>query len=883
MPLEEYKRKRHFSKTPEPEGKVARRAGRRFVIQKHAARRLHYDFRLELDGVLKSWAVPKGPSLDPSEKRLAVHVEDHPIEYGDFEGVIPEGEYGGGTVVLWDRGEWEPLEDADAGYRAGKLKFRLDGEKLHGGWTLVRMRGRRDGDDGDNWLLIKERDDDAKPLSKGDILSSRPESVASGRSLEEIRDNPERNWRSKDEKRDRKQKAAHKKFSAALKKLRGAKKARIPEKIEPELASLAEKPPEDKLWFHEIKLDGYRMIAFIDGGNVTLQTRKGLNWTGRFPEIAKSVGALPVESAVLDGEIVALQRNGASNFSALQQALTNKRTGVLVYYVFDLLYLEGYDIRGASLEARKKLLHKLLDGGEKRLQYLDHIVGNGPAFYEQICENELEGSIAKRSDRPYRSGRQHDWLKIKCRRTADVVIGGFTKPNGARSGLGALVVGQYDQDGRLVHVGRVGTGFTEKTLKDLYGRLTEITRKTSPFANLGKRDAKKGTTFVEPKLVAHLEYGDWSHDQILRHAAYQGLREDTDPRTVRFDPSVVERELADEPSREETPVAKKKATKTGAKTKHSKKAAGKPARRAELTPEAIEELKGVRLTSPNKVLYHEQGLTKLDLVSYYVQIADWVLPHVVDRPLSLVRCPDGDQSNCFYQKHASAGTPDTLHRVPIEEKGETEDYLYISDLKGLLSLVQIGVLEIHPWGSKVDKLERPDRMFFDLDPDEGIEWDQLVLTALRLRERLEDLGLESFVKTSGGKGLHVVVPLDRRTDWTTLKEFSRKVVQLLMADFPREYTDNMSKRARQGRIYIDFQRNNRGSTAVAPYSTRSRNGAPVSMPLFWEELNDADIRPNSYNVVNTPDRLAGLKEDPWAEIGNVRQSITAAMKRKVGM
>jgi bifunctional non-homologous end joining protein LigD len=801
--LSRYMAKRDFRRTPEPAGRVHEREGFSFVVQKHHATRLHYDFRLELDGVLKSWAVPKGPSLDPNDKRLAVHVEDHPIEYGGFEGVIPKGQYGGGKVIVWDRGVWVPVGDPEAGYRKGHLKFRLEGVKLRGGWNLVRM-------DEKNWLLIKEKDAEVRT---GDITRERPESVLD-------QGGPPRVWESEKEP------------AKAPARRRPREKSAIPDILEPQLATLADKPPEGAEWLHEIKFDGYRVLCKIQGADVHLSTRHGKDWTDSFPTLGRAARELQVREALIDGEIVVLDPRGISSFQSLQNALGRGREKDIVYYAFDLLYLDGRDLRREPLVERKKALAEILRKAPKTIQFTEHLDGNGPAFFKQACDHSLEGIVSKRRDAPYRSGRTTDWLKIKCLDRQEFVVAGYTDPEGARSKFGALVLGVHEKDGRLRYVGRVGTGFTEATLEDLYGRLQKLDRRTSPFEKALAGRSAKGVHWVEPRLVAEVAFGGWTDDKIIRHARFEGLREDKPAAEV-----VVE----------------------------------KPA-------------PPIKLTHPDKVLYPEQGITKRELAQYYEAVSDWILPHLVGRPLSLVRCPEGHQKGCFYQKHAAVGTPEVLRRVRIREGTGTVKgvgtYLFIDGLPGLLALAQMGVLEVHPWGSRVETLERPDRMTIDLDPAPDVPWSRMIETALALRERLRELGLETFVKTTGGKGLHVVAPLQAKQSWEEMKEFSRDIAEQFVQAAPQWFVATMTKAKRTGKIFLDFFRNTRGATAVSAYSTRARPGAPVSTPLSWDELPSLKGS-DAYTLGTVPARLASLKEDPWKGFFEVRQWITAKMRQSV--
>lgn len=884
MPLDEYHRKRKFGRTPEPEGKAPRKhrraAGLRFVVQKHAARRLHYDFRLELEGVLKSWAVPKGPCLDPTEKRLAVEVEDHPLEYGEFEGTIPRGEYGGGAVLLWDRGTWSPeAADPVVAFREGMLKFRLEGEKLRGRWMLVRMKPRAD-EKANNWLLVKERDDEARPLASLDVLDERPESVVSGRTIDEVAADRAGTGtpQSPGQPRDAARTGSRSKYGRSgtetvRLKLSPAKIARavaapFPTSIAPQLAASADTPPQGERWLHEIKFDGYRLLAFLNEGKVTLRTRNNLDWTRRFPELAQAVAALPVRQAVLDGEVVSLLPHGASSFTGLQEALSRGETGPLVDFVFDLLYLDGYDLRRTPLHERKRLLAEVIAAaGQTRLQYTDHLTGDGAEFFRQCRGMGLEGILSKRGDRPYTSGRSDDWLKVKCVQRDEFVIGGFTSSTAAHRGLRALLVGTFNPAGELIYAGKVGTGFTEEMLTPLRERLMARQQDASPFADLAAHEVERGTRWVRPELVAQVEYANRSRDGLLRHPVFHGLREDKPA------PEVVA--VAAEPS------ICRAASKDARRSKAAIEKVG-PRRGAPLERDQLRALEGVRFTHPERMLYPESGITKLGLASFYAEIADWILPHVSGRLLSLVRCPDGVGGKQFFQKHATAGMSDAIHRVPVAEKHATETHLMIDDLAGLLSLVQMSILEIHVWGSRIDEPDRPDRIVFDLDPDPSVAWPQVVEAAHEVRSRLAQLPLVSFVKTTGGKGLHVVVPIQRRNTWDEVKQFAKRFAERMASDSRQKYTATMFKAARTGKIYIDYLRNVRGATAVAPYSIRAQPGATVSTPLDWKELTAA-LHADEFHVGNLRDRLASLQHDPWEGIATVRQSLTAAIRRKLGV
>jgi len=856
MALEEYRRKRDFRKTPEPAGKAPARkkatAPLAFVIQEHKARRLHFDFRLELDGVLKSWAVPKGPSLDPGEKRLAVEVEDHPLDYGGFEGIIPEGQYGGGTVLLWDRGTWIPADpDPAAAHAKGMLKFELHGKKLHGNWALVRMGGKAARERRPNWLLVKERDEAAVPQSGDAVVMDNPLSVETGRSLEAIAEDRDRVWNS------RKGEATPR---HPPDRIRGARKGRMPGNLKPQLATPVTAAPAGPEWLHEIKYDGYRLFADIEHGEVRLITRSGLDWTAKFAELARAFGQLPVDTALIDGELVHLASDGTTNFSGLQDAIASGKTGALNFFAFDLLHRDGWDLTGATLEDRKAALADIIPPDtEGILRYSDHQAGQGPAVLRQASSLGLEGIVSKRRDAPYRPGRGGAWLKVKCRNREEIVVIGFTDPEGKREGFGALLAGYYNPSGTLRYAGRVGTGFSAERLADLRKKLDALVVKAPPVTP-PKEAPRKGVHWVRPALVAEVEFAGWTADQILRHASFQGLREDKSPREVMYDPSMaraVERSAI-----------------------HMRPSSADP----EIAPRARDGsmmFEGVRLTHPERVLYPGEALTKLDLARYYQAAAKWVVPHLAHRPLTLVRCPGGQGKPCFYQKHLGKGAPEAIGHIDITEDDETVAYPVIEDLAGLIGLVQMNVIELHPSGAGVDKLETPDRITFDLDPDEGLAWPRVTEAAIDIRDALRAIGLESFAKTTGGKGLHVVVPLQPKLGWDEAKAFTKWVADSFVAQSPERFTANQAKRARHGRIYIDYLRNSRGATAIGAYSPRARPGATVSTPLFWEEVENG-VRPEGFTVATVRQRLAALDTDPWAEIGKLRQSISAAVRRQIG-
>jgi bifunctional non-homologous end joining protein LigD len=892
MSLTEYRRKRDFKVTSEPRGRrVKRNTTLLFVVQKHAASHLHYDFRLELNGVLLSWAVPKGPSLDPEQKRLAMHVEDHPIEYGDFEGVIPEGEYGGGTVLLWDRGSWEPESDAKKAYREGALKFTLHGEKLKGRWMLVRKGGRRSGSEERHWFLFKERDEYSNPGF--DITEDNPLSVQTGRDLEEIAQAADRVWGKNGEvtskarkpgKRTRSTPSSNGNVLVNAKGRKkplgrprsgvhrpskiGVKKSSAPANLKVELATLVDDAPEGKQWIHEIKFDGYRMLCRIESKRTRFISRNGKDWTAKFPALKEAASDLGVKTAILDGEVVIQDDDGRTSFQALQNAFQERGNPPFLYYVFDILFFDDYDVRDAPIEERKGLLKELLpDDSDHPFKYSDHLIGNGAKIFAEASRLHLEGIISKKLGSPYIAGRGFDWLKTKCSLQEEFVIGGFTKPEGSRTHFGALLLGYYDDDGDLNYAGRVGTGFDDRTLASLHTKFKPLIQSTSSFKNLsGTTGQARGVTWLKPSLVAQVRFSNWTGDRQLRHPSYLGLREDKLAKSVVRDDPISPKTVASS-----TEAKKKAKTKRPSQngTLHIPKAASK-------SSGGGVQIAGVTLSHPDKVLYPEDGLKKLDLAKYYEKVASWMLPHVENRLLSLVRCPEGSAKKCFFQKHPGQGLSDHLRRFPVQEKGEVEDYLALYDLPGIISLVQMSVLEIHIWGSQADRYEKPDRLIFDLDPDPAVKWPEVIAAAREVKLLLEHFDLTSFVKTTGGKGLHVVVPIQRRVGWDEAKEFCKAVADFMVRAAPDRYIAKMSKAARKGKIFVDYLRNDEGSTAIAPFSTRAKPGATVSVPITWEELKPK-LTSNYFDIENLPSRLNWLKKDPWAGIESVKQSIKASM------
>ncbi|MBW3568232.1 MAG: DNA ligase D, partial [Proteobacteria bacterium] len=800
----------------------------------------HFDLRLEQDGVLRSWALPKGASLEPGEKRLAVEVEDHPLEYGGFEGVIPEGEYGGGTVMLWDAGSWR----VNGKNKEGHIDFILDGRKLKGAWTLVRTRGKKTkrGKAGKTWLMIKRTDPGKPKLAPDDT------SVATGRSMEDIAEDRDSVWEHG---------AAHTHAPVEpprARKLVGARKKAFPKAIEPQLATPVDDAPRGNDWIHEIKVDGYRVMAYLQNGKVKLLTRNGHDWTHRFPELAAELENIEPD-AVLDGEATVLSRDGSTSFRKLQEALSAKRTANIVYQVFDLPWLDGHDLTDVELLERKQALAQWLASAgltaNSRLRYSDHIRGQGPEFFEQACQFGLEGIISKRANAHYRSGRGKQWLKVKCTQHQEFVVGGFTKPGGSRSGFGALLLGAYKDD-EFVYAGRTGTGFSKHQIDQVYKTLTARETDARPFVDEvpDSRDAR----WVKPELVVEVEFSERTRDGRLRHPVFRGLREDRDPREITLSGDI---DMQEQPASGTQTLARR--TRTG---------------------DAM--VSGVRVTNPDRVMYPELGITKLDLARYYEDIQDWILPMLVKRPLSLLRCPEGWKEDCFFQKHPRKTMAKDLPRVSVKEKKGAREYVYIESIANIISLVQAGTLEFHPWGSQVDDVEHPDIMVFDLDPSSGVPWSQVLQTAMALRDRLDDLGLPSFARTTGGKGLHLVVPLQPEADWDDVKNFAKAVSEQHAGEDPKRLTTNMSKTKRRGKIFIDYLRNGRGQTAIASYSLRAREGAPIAVSVRWEELGNA-LHSDRYNIENLRRRLGALHDDPWEGFFDARTAITKKMRKAAGL
>ena len=889
--LARYRSMRDFRLTEEPSGSQPSQkspgSALPFVIQKHAATRLHYDFRLGWNGVMKSWAVTKGPSFFPGDRRLAVEVEDHPVEYAGFEGTIPKGQYGGGTVMIWDFGEWKPLVDVDRGLRDGNLKFQLFGKKLKGAWALVRMHGRNERPDKPNWLLIKERDEYVRAAGDAAIIDTAPTSAVTKRTLEQIAASADHVWNSKRPEHGTSEdraapiaNPAHETLQLGVKRVprqgrqtrklvTSAPSERFPGFIAPQLAEQAASAPNEQVWLHEVKLDGYRIQIHVratkkNGKTVRtakLLTRKGLDWTHRMPDIARAAAALPVTDAILDGEAVVLDEKGLSSFAELQAAFQEGKNRFITYFAFDLLHLDGHSLRSLPLLERKEILAGLLRGDRSGapIRLSEHFEAKGTEVFAKACALGAEGIVSKLKAGVYMQGRSSSWRKVKCTLEQEFVIVGFTEPSKGDQGIGALLLGYYEK-GELLYAGRVGTGFSQKTSGELRIRLNRIVQKQSTLSTI-PRDARRGVHWTKPELVAQVAFATWTRDDLVRQASFQGLREDK--------PALeVERETAGAPGTGRTRTASKRATAHLALPSKKRITSVKIPDKAPTSPAVP-----LPITHPNKLMDRASGMTKQMLAEYYLAVAERMLPHIADRPLSVVRCPEGTAGQCFFQKHIGMGMPDGVSSVsvPNRKTGKREEYLTLNTAKGLVGLSQMGVLEIHPWGSRNQSLEQPDRVVFDLDPDPAIPWRTLAASAKELRARLKQLGLVSFLKQTGGKGLHVVLPIEPDCGWAAVKEFAHKLVLEMEAEQPDLYVTKMTKAIRSGRIYLDYLRNEREATSIAPFSPRARSGVPVAVTLNWREL-DTDAA-TSFHVADLLQWRSRLKRDPWKEIEIVRQGI----------
>jgi bifunctional non-homologous end joining protein LigD len=830
-PLQRYKAKRNFKSTPEPLGRVKRAAkALGFVVQKHWASHLHYDFRIELDGVMKSWAVPKGPSLDPSDKRMAVEVEDHPVAYASFEGTIPAKQYGAGKVIVWDKGVWEPLGDPHGGLRAGNLKFELLGHKLRGRWALVRMKTRNEKKPA--WLLIKERDGFARASDEFDVIEAAPDSVASQAMP----------------KAQPAGKVRPEKFDGLPAE---ARKSALPAKLSPQLAVRVDAPPDAQDdWLYEIKFDGYRLLVRIEGENVQLFTRNGHDWTHRLRPLHKALLGMQLPPGWYDGEIVVFNDGGLPDFGALQQSMENERTASVVLYLFDLPYVNGHDLRATPLVTRRAVLEKLLrETPSDTVRFSEVFEASAASVLVSACRLGLEGVIAKRKDAPYRSTRNTDWLKLKCGQRQEFVIGGFTEGKGARAGFGALLLGVHEDDGSLRHVGNVGTGFDTRTLVNLERRLKAIERRTSPFASDVKLPGQPH--WVRPSLVAEVAFADWTHGGHIRHAVFVGLREDKAA-------TAVEREV-EVPKPNDSPAPLRKPA--------------NPPVPAQRPPAPFT----VRVTHPERVIDAQSGVTKLDLVRHYETVGPLMIEHLRQRPVALMRAPAGIDGELFFQKHL----PATMKMTGVVRLDQALDpghdpWVAVATRQGLLSAAQWNVVEFHTQNAFARGFDKPNRMVFDLDPGEGVAWQQVQEAAQLTQSLLVQLGLVGFLKTSGGKGLHVVVPLRRQHGWDAVKGFAQAVVQHMSDTIPQRFVAKSGPKNRVGKIFVDYLRNGRGATTVSAWSARARPGMGVSVPLAWNELSDLRAG-DHWTVRNIAERLP-VGNVPWKDYGRSARSLTAAMK-----
>lgn len=800
--LDEYNRKRNFEKTLEPEGKTEDpEEGLRFVVQHHVARKDHYDLRLEWEGALLSWAVPRGPSYDTRDKRLAIQVEEHPLEYRNFEGTIPKGEYGGGVVMLWDEGYWEPYADVNTGLREGMLKFVLKGRRLKGKWALVRMK-KKAGETKDNWILLKEKDEYVKVT---DGISGFAASIRTGRTMEEIAEG------------------------------KAETITRNPfDRADVQLTKLVNAVPEGGNWLYELKYDGYRILAYIEGNDARLITRNGNDYSKRFPDVAYSLIDFAAGRAmVLDGEMAVTDASGRTDFQALQNYMKNPRPQNLIYIVFDLLALGGTDLRGRRLIDRKNALEALMKDTPKNLYYSRHVIGDGERSLVAACEAGLEGIIGKKADSIYSGTRNGDWIKLKCGKRQEFVIGGYTLSDKRTSGVSSLLLGIYEGE-ELVYAGRAGTGLSNVARKELERRFESLKREEAPFSRAPKPERNEKITWLEPELVAEIKFAEWTEENLLRQASFKGLRADKDPRDIKKEKAD---DGTDSPSSiEETEIPMEASTNSII-------------------------IEGIRITNPDKVIFEEPAITKADVVRYYAKVSERMLPYVSRRILSIVRCPKGISQACFYKKHPGPKSKDVV-TIPVSSSdGETEIYFYIENASGLIFEAQMGTLEFHTWGSRIDGLEKPDMMVFDLDPDEGMDLGRVRQGVRDIKGILAELSLNSYLKTSGGKGYHVVVPFQPAVSWDVFHDFARSVAELMEQNWPDRYTSNVRKAKRANKIFIDWIRNGRGATSIAPYSIRARKGARVSMPIAWDELDT--ITPDGVTMADALLRLGG--NDPWKD------------------
>jgi bifunctional non-homologous end joining protein LigD len=834
-----YNRKRDFTKTKEPKGRKLKGSGDSFVVQKHEASRLHWDFRLELDGVLKSWAVPKGPSIDPAEKRLAMRTEDHPLDYGTFEGIIPAGEYGGGTVMLWDKGRWIPHPDKDPSktIEEGHLHFTLEGERMKGEWVLFRLNPRK-GERGEPWMLKKVTDEYADSEHGNALVDEGTTSVTTGRTMAEIAAG-EDVWRSN---------RGGQKGGRVKKKAGKAPPAFEP----PQLATLVDDVPTGSDWLYEYKYDGYRLLLSVGDGVATAFTRHGKDWSDKFKALVKAAASLPA-GCLIDGEAVALDDKGKPSFQLLQSTLKDQKGANLVFYAFDLLIDRGEDIRKLPNVLRKDRLASLLAGVNPPIIYGDHVIGKGEALFAEICKQGGEGIIAKKASCPYKGTRTRNWLKIKCIQRQEFVIVGWTESD-KRIGFRSLLLAAKEK-GKLTYVGKVGTGFNGKLIEELMDRMKPLEVDKAP-AEIPRADRRQAH-FIKPQLVGEIAFSEFTNEGILRHPSFIGLRED-------------------KPASEVVVETPKHLTK-------SEEAGGQSPKKKGLSPKGTvpashrtAESFGIAITSPERMIFPDEKLTKLDLADYYAAVEPLIMVDAAHRPMTLIRCPQGRSKKCFFQKHDSGSFGPDVKHVPVKEKkGIVQDYLYFDDIRGLLACVQMGTIEFHGWGSKIDPLECPDRLVFDLDPDVGLDFEKVKEAAVRLRGLLKDLGLETFPLLSGGKGLHVVAPLDQSAEWPAVSDFAERFSRAIAEAEPEMFTANIRKVQRKGRIFLDWLRNQRGATAVMPYSARAREGAPVAAPIAWDEL-DRYQGGNHFTICDADELLERASSKALAGWGKAKQALPDA-------
>ncbi len=797
--LHVYNQKRNFERTLEPQGEAAAPQGHlAFVVQHHMASRDHYDFRLEWEGALLSWAVPKGPSYDTRDKRLAVQVEDHPLEYRNFEGTIPKGEYGGGTVMLWDEGYWEPQADVENGLREGVLKLVLEGRRLKGKWALVRLKAK-EGENKSNWLLLKEKDEYIKDTNG---ISEFTTSIRTGRTMPEIE-------KGEDD-----------------------KAARNPmDHVNVQLAKLVTEVPEGEDWLFELKYDGYRILAYIEANIARLITRNGNDYTQRFHAVAASLTDWAAGRAmILDGEMVITDAQGKTDFQALQDYMRNPADKNLTYIVFDLLALDGKDLRVHPLIERKDILETLIKDAPINIYYSKHVRGNGKESLLAACESNMEGIIGKKANSVYSGTRNGDWIKLKCGKRQEFVIGGYTLTDKRESGVSSLLLGFYAEED-FVYAGRAGTGLNELDRKTLEDKFQNIKRTEPPFQSAPKPRPGEKITWLEPELVAEVKFAEWTEEHLLRQASFKGLRMDKEPKTIK-------KETAEKTQRRLDDM--------------------EPGKSMQANREAV-IIEGVKISSPDKVIFEDPQITKEDVVRYYAKVSERMLPYVSHRVLSIVRCPKGVSQSCFYKKHPGPDSKGIVILPVPTSGGEVEDYFYIENEYGLLSEAQMGTLEFHTWGSRVENLEKPDIMVFDLDPDEGMDLQTVRQGVRDIKSILDELSLISYLKTSGGKGYHVVVPLEPSVSWDAFHDFAKRVAQVMEQKWPDRYTSNVRKANRTNKIFIDWIRNGRGATSIAPYSIRARKKARVSMPILWDELDV--IAPDGVTLPDALQRVRG--NDPW--------------------